>query len=114
MMPDDMCNGRQREILTHRAKIKRLTLERRKKENLRIRVNAVSPGPVKTAMAFPDSFGEKLTTRKNQGMPEELAGAYILLASDAGKNINGADIVVDGDMTAGFTKQVWNWVFGPG
>ena len=62
--PDDMYHGRQREILTHRAKIKRLTLERRKKENLRIRVNAVSPGPVKTAMAFPDSFGEKLTIRK--------------------------------------------------
>jgi putative transposase len=33
--PDDMYHGRQREILTRRAKIKRLTLERRKKENLR-------------------------------------------------------------------------------
>jgi NAD(P)-dependent dehydrogenase (short-subunit alcohol dehydrogenase family) len=65
-------------------------------------------------MAFPDSFGEKLTIRKKQGMPEELAGAYLLLTSDAGQNINGADIVVDGGMTAGFTKQVWNWVFGPG
>jgi NAD(P)-dependent dehydrogenase (short-subunit alcohol dehydrogenase family) len=43
-------------------------------------------------------------------MPEELAGAYLLLASDAGKNINGADIAVDGSVTAGFTKQVWNWV----
>ena len=27
-------------------------------------------------------------------MPEELAGAYLLLASDVGKNINGAGIVV--------------------
>jgi len=33
--PDDMYHGRQREILTRREKIKRLTLERRKKENLR-------------------------------------------------------------------------------
>jgi transposase InsO family protein len=33
--PDDMYHGRQNEILTRREKIKRLTLEQRKKENLR-------------------------------------------------------------------------------
>ena len=33
--PDDMYHGRQRAILNRREKIKRLTLERRKKENLR-------------------------------------------------------------------------------
>jgi hypothetical protein len=33
--PDDMYHGRQSAILSRRAKIKRLTLERRKKENLR-------------------------------------------------------------------------------
>ncbi len=33
--PDDMYHGRQREIVSRREKIKRLTLERRKKENLR-------------------------------------------------------------------------------
>jgi hypothetical protein len=33
--PDDMCQGRQPTILSRREKIKRLTLERRKKENLR-------------------------------------------------------------------------------
>ncbi len=33
--PDDMYHGRQLEILTPREQIKRLTLERRKKENLR-------------------------------------------------------------------------------
>ena len=33
--PDDMYHGRQPEILTRRAEIKRMTLERRKKENLR-------------------------------------------------------------------------------
>jgi putative transposase len=34
LTPDDMYHGRQREICTHREKIKRLTLQRRKKENL--------------------------------------------------------------------------------
>jgi len=33
--PDDMYHGRQRVLLSRREKIKRLTLERRKKENLR-------------------------------------------------------------------------------
>ena len=33
--PDDMYHGRQRAILTRREKKKRLTLKRRKKENLR-------------------------------------------------------------------------------
>ena len=33
--PDDMYRGRQRAILSRRAKIKRLTSDRRKKENLR-------------------------------------------------------------------------------
>jgi hypothetical protein len=33
--PDDMYYGRQRAILSRREKIKRLTLERRKQENLR-------------------------------------------------------------------------------
>ncbi len=33
--PDDMYHGRQREIFTHREKIKRLTLQRRKTEHLR-------------------------------------------------------------------------------
>ncbi len=32
--PDDMYHGRQRAILSRREKIKRLTLERRKRENL--------------------------------------------------------------------------------
>jgi hypothetical protein len=33
--PDDVYHGRQREVLSRREKIKRLTFERRKKENLR-------------------------------------------------------------------------------
>ena len=77
-----------------------------------IRVNSISPGPIKTDMALPDSFAEKLTTRKSLGEPEDLIGAYLLLASEAGKNINGADIIVDGGMSAGYPLQVTEWVFG--
>ena len=63
-------------------------------------------------MALPDCFAEKLTVRKQLGDPEDLIGAYLLLASDAGKNINGADIVIDGGMSAGYPIQVTDWVFG--
>jgi hypothetical protein len=38
--PDDMYHGCQCEILTHREKIRRLTLQRRKRKNLR---NAAQP-----------------------------------------------------------------------
>ena len=76
-----------------------------------IRVNSISPGPIKTDMALPERFAKKLTLRKCLGNPEDLIGAYLLLASDAGKNINGADIVVDGGMTAGYSTQTTDWVF---
>jgi NAD(P)-dependent dehydrogenase (short-subunit alcohol dehydrogenase family) len=34
------------------------------------------------------------------GEPDEVAGAAIMLASDAGKYINGQTIIVDGGATA--------------
>jgi len=57
--PDDMYHGRQREILTRREKIKRLTLQRRKKENLR---NA----------AWPHRGDETLSTKTDLAVPEPL------------------------------------------
>lgn len=70
-----------------------------------VRVNVISPGPfppprVKDAM--PD-FIERLKAKTplgRMGMPEELKGITVLLASDAGSYITGQNILVDGGWTA--------------
>jgi len=70
-----------------------------------VRVNVISPGPfpsprVKDAM--PD-FIERLEAKTplgRMGMPEELKGVTVLLASDAGSYITGQNILVDGGWTA--------------
>lgn len=68
----------------------------------RIRVNAVAPGPIWTPL-IPSTmsadktakFGEQ-TLLKRAGQPAELAGAYVLLASDLGSYMTGAVIPVTG------------------
>lgn len=67
-----------------------------------IRVNAVAPGPIWTplipsTMTDEDivSFGEN-TPLGRAGQPAELAGAYVLLASDEGSYMTGAVIPVTG------------------
>lgn len=65
-----------------------------------IRVNAISPGvfPPKRGPEKPDYMYE-LTSRVPMGrvgQPDDLAGAVILLASDASSYITGQNIVVDG------------------
>jgi NAD(P)-dependent dehydrogenase (short-subunit alcohol dehydrogenase family) len=69
-----------------------------------IRVNAISPGYMKTEMVlssmshlFPTWEG--LTPLKRLGTPEELRGALIFLASDASSYMTGHDLVVDGGYT---------------
>jgi NAD(P)-dependent dehydrogenase (short-subunit alcohol dehydrogenase family) len=69
-----------------------------------IRVNAISPGYMKTEMTlssmshlFPTWEG--MTPMKRLGMPEELRGALIFLASDASSYMTGHDLVVDGGYT---------------
>ncbi|WP_198935189.1 SDR family oxidoreductase [Pararhizobium arenae] len=67
-----------------------------------IRVNAVAPGPIWTPL-IPSTmpaekaakFGEQ-TLLKRAGQPAELAGAYVLLASDLGSYMTGAIIPVTG------------------
>jgi NAD(P)-dependent dehydrogenase (short-subunit alcohol dehydrogenase family) len=68
-----------------------------------IRVNAISPGPFpKPERALPD-FISRLESRVplgRVGRPEELKGAVVLLASDAGSYITGQNLLVDGGWTA--------------
>lgn len=67
-----------------------------------IRVNAIAPGYFKTDIndEFLDSeAGDKMRKRvpmRRYGKNEELAGALLLLASDAGSYMTGATIAIDG------------------
>jgi NAD(P)-dependent dehydrogenase (short-subunit alcohol dehydrogenase family) len=72
---------------------------------LGIRVNAVAPGPLATAMSFPlppELEAEKLAPipMKRRGTPDEIVGAVIFLASPAARYITGHTLVVDGGMLA--------------
>jgi NAD(P)-dependent dehydrogenase (short-subunit alcohol dehydrogenase family) len=69
-----------------------------------IRVNAISPGYMKTEMTLSSMSHlfptwESLTPMKRLGVPEELRGALIFLASDASSYMTGHDLVVDGGYT---------------
>jgi NAD(P)-dependent dehydrogenase (short-subunit alcohol dehydrogenase family) len=67
-----------------------------------IRTNTLSPGYMDTILNEGDGLTEhrRLWAERNpfgrMGTPGELTGAVVLLTSEAGGYINGADIVVDG------------------
>ena len=67
-----------------------------------VRVNALAPGYVKTELNgdfLASEAGERLRSRIPQrrfGLPEELDGPLLLLASDAGAYITGSIIFADG------------------
>jgi NAD(P)-dependent dehydrogenase (short-subunit alcohol dehydrogenase family) len=67
-----------------------------------IRVNAIEPGYVRTEMTdalWQTDYGQAMIRRipmRRLGKPEELDGALLLLATDAGSWITGAAIAVDG------------------
>jgi gluconate 5-dehydrogenase len=70
-----------------------------------IRVNAVSPGPfpkteMKDRLADFIARLEKKTPLGRMGLPHEIKGVTLLLASDAGTFITGQNILVDGGWTA--------------
>ena len=71
-----------------------------------IRANAIAPGLIKTEFARalwenPDILKTVLasTPMKRIGLPDEIAGVAVMLASEAGSYINGQNIVVDGGTT---------------
>lgn len=76
----------------------------------KIRVNAVSPGPIETAglveLAGPDAAAQQglLDFMAGQvplgrvGQPEEIAKAVLFLASDQASYVNGIELFVDGGM----------------
>lgn len=72
-----------------------------------IQVNAISPGYFKTemnaALVADEQFSSWVGTRtpaQRWGLPEELVGTLIFLASDASTFVSGQNIFVDGGMTA--------------
>ena len=71
-----------------------------------IRANSIAPGLIKTDFAKalwenPDILKTVLSSTPMQriGVPDEIAGVAVMLASEAGNYINGQTIVVDGGTT---------------
>ncbi|MFH0784390.1 MAG: gluconate 5-dehydrogenase [Pseudomonadota bacterium] len=75
-----------------------------------LNINGIGPGYIATAQTEPirvngHPFNDLVMTRtpaNRWGVPEDLAGAAVLLASDAGQFINGQVIYVDGGILANF------------
>jgi glucose 1-dehydrogenase len=75
--------------------------------HLRIRVNAVSPGAIRTPMnveklTSPEIFDSvllKLIPSKRIGEPEDVSRAVVWLASDESDYVQGTTLYVDGGMT---------------
>ena len=75
--------------------------------HLKIRVNAISPGAIRTPMnveklTSPEVFDElllRLIPQKRIGEPEDVARAAVWLASDESDYVIGTTIYVDGGMT---------------
>lgn len=71
-----------------------------------IRVNAVCPGVIDTPMIrnddIPDFFQQvaKGIPLGRAGVPQDIAGASLFLASDASSFMTGSDVVIDGGRTA--------------
>ena len=71
-----------------------------------IRVNAVAPGFIATEMvkAMPPKVLESMASRTplgKMGEPDDIANAYVWLASDAAKFVSGAVLSVDGGLVLG-------------
>ncbi|MCD4526042.1 SDR family NAD(P)-dependent oxidoreductase [Nocardioides sp. cx-173] len=71
-----------------------------------IRVNSVHPGMIDTPMTRAHGgdaameFGASRVPLRRVGHPEDVAPLYVFLASDESSYLNGAEIAVDGGVTA--------------
>jgi len=75
-----------------------------------IRVNAICPGLIETGMTQAIFDGARasgkeellghLNAMKRGGMPDEIAGAALFLASDEASYVNGHALIVDGGLSA--------------
>jgi NAD(P)-dependent dehydrogenase (short-subunit alcohol dehydrogenase family) len=68
-----------------------------------VRVNAISPGFIRTELSAPLTSNPEFMARRMQmtplrraGEPDEVAGAALFLASSAGSFVTGHNLVVDG------------------
>lgn len=74
----------------------------------RVRVNALSPGPVETPllrrMYSPEESARRLihVPSARFALPEEIAAAALFLASDASSYVSGTNFLVDGAITAAY------------
>ena len=73
-----------------------------------VRVNAISPGLIRTEFARPMLENDEVMTRRlaltplrRAGEPHEIAGVAVMLASRAGAFITGQNLIVDGGTTIG-------------
>jgi gluconate 5-dehydrogenase len=68
----------------------------------RVRVNAISPGPFPASTASPELVARlcEKSPMQRMGLPHELKGAVVYLASDASSYVTGHNLVVDGGWTA--------------
>jgi NAD(P)-dependent dehydrogenase (short-subunit alcohol dehydrogenase family) len=74
-----------------------------------IRVNAISPGPVKSEIwegEDPIEQSKLVIPLGRIGEPEEVATVFHFLASDAARYITGTNLPVDGGYMSGRSKQV--------